>query len=391
MSETIFYNRTDETAELVKIFEGSADNNRIIILAGKSAVGKSAFVDKVLKNELRSHDSFRVNICKSSSNTIENLHYINALYRALAELANQKKWDNIHSPLQRSVSSIRNLFSLGIDVLMDKTLGEGNTLHEPTDERSVLRKRDYIVSVLKKRHFIIAFDNIQCIDTQSLEILDDILKQVSNTALIFEYTVEDDGGFDESLSFFNTLARYNASRYFLLMKKLDFSEAKKLAPPSLDEEEILALYNRSDGNLVKIQLASRMMGINDDPITIRLTSLSKDQQFLMQLIYLNESPLHINMLQQMLIGNINAPPFSEVRINQCLCELKSKKMIKIFENNEIRVYHDSIIAQLEDQKPSVILYSAYAVIKEFYRQRIRPHSSGPSTRLWDPKFRVASK
>ncbi len=345
-------------------------NNKIIIIAGRTGIGKSAFINKVLSNELRDHISIRVNICKASADTIENLYYINAFYRTLSILANKKMFDNIHSPLQRGISNLKNLLSFGFDILLDKTVGEGNTLHEPTDERSVLRKKDYIISVLQKNAFIVTIDNIQNIDIQSLEILNDIINQIRDTTFIFEYTTENESTTDELLSFYNTLKKYNATIYFFEMKCLDYSEAKKLAPTSFDELQVQELYQRSNGNLVKIQLADKSMGLYDDPIKVKLSHLSKDNRFLVNLLYLNESPVHYADLYQMLVGNLDAPPFSEQKLFECLNELEKEKIIGILSSGEIRVYHDSIIAQLDTQSASVLLYSAYGVLKGYYCQKI---------------------
>ncbi len=366
MSKEAFYNRTHEAKRMVEMVNNHSPNNKIIIIAGRTGIGKSAFVDKVLSDELREYMSIRVNICKASDDTIDNLYYFNALYRTIVNLANKKPFDKIHSPLQQGISSIKNLLSFGVDVLLDKTVGEGNTLHEPTDERSVLRKKDYIISVLRKNKFIVTIDNIQNIDVQSLEILNDILTHITNTTFIFEYTTDDEIVSDALLSFYNALKRHNATVYLIEMKYLNYSEAKKLAPPSLDENQIQELYQRSNGNLVKIQLADNSMRRDDDPITVRLARLSKDKRFLVNLLYLNESPIHCSDLVRMLIGNMNAPPFSEQKLYECINELEKEKIIRILNSGKIRIYHDSIISQLNIPSASVLLYSAYAVLKEFY-------------------------
>lgn len=365
MSKEAFYNRTLEAKRMVEMINGHLPNNKIIIIAGRTGIGKSSFIDKVLSDELRDLISIRVNICKASDDTIDNLYYINALYRAIVNLANQKPFYKIHSPLQQGIS-IKNLLSLGVDVLRDKTVGEGNTLHEPTDERGILRKKDYIISVLQKNRFIVTIDNIQNIDVQSLEIVNDILNHITNTAFIFEYTTDDEIISDALLSFYNALKRYNATVYLFKMKYLDYCEAKKLAPPSMDEIQIQELYQRSNGNLVKIQLADNSMSSDGDPIRIRLAHLSKDKRFLVNLLYLNESPIHYPDLYRMLIGNLNAPPFSEQKLLECINELEEEKVIRILDSGEIRIYHDSIISQLDSQPASVLLYSAYGVLKEYY-------------------------
>ena len=365
-----FYNRTREAARMVEIINKMPLNNKIIIIAGRTGIGKSAFVDKVLRNELRNRLSIRVNICKVSGDTIDNLYYINTLYRTIVNLANQKLFDNIHSPLQQGMSSLKNLLSFGFDVLLDKTVGEGNTLYEPANERSVLRKKDYIISVLRKNAFIVTIDNIQNIDAQSMEILNDILNHITNSTFIFEYTTSGENTSDELLAFYNALKKYNATVYLFEMKRLGYNEAKKLAPPSLTEIQIQELYQRSNGNLIKIQLADNSMSLDDDPIAVRLAHLSKDKRFVVNLLYLNESPVRYADLCRMLIGNLNAPPFSEQTIYQYINELEREKIVRILGSGEIRIYHDSIIAQLDVQAASVLLYSAYTILKEYYCRKL---------------------
>ena len=369
MSIEVFYNRTHEAESIVGMVNCSSPNNKIIIIAGRTGIGKSAFVNKVLSDELRDRMSIRVNICKASNDTIDNLHYINALYRTIADLANQKLFDNVHSPLQHGISSLKNLFSFGLDVLLDKTVGEGNILHEPTDERGVIRKKDYITSVLQKNAFIVAIDNIQNIDIQSMEIFNDILNHTKNTTFIFEYTTGSESTAEELLSFYNTLKRFNATVYLFELKCLDYSEAKKLASPSLTEIQVQELYNRSNGNLVKIQLADNTTSI-EDPIAAKLAHLSKDKQFLVNLLYLNESPIRYADLCRMLVGNLNVPPFSEQKIYEYINELEREKIIRILDSGEIGIYHDSIISQLDNQSNSVFLYAAYGVLKEYYCRKL---------------------
>lgn len=351
---------------MVRIVDNQSQNNKIIVIAGRSGIGKSAFVDKVLSAELRNYMSIRVNICKTSDDTIENLYYLNAIYRTIANFASRDVFDKVHSPFLQGISSIKNLLSFGFDALLDKTVGEGNTFYEPLDDRSVLRKKDYIVSVLQKTEFIITIDNIQNIDTHSLEVLYDILNQIANTTFVFEYTTDGKKASNELLSFYNALKRANATVYLLEMKCLDYHEAKKLAPSNLDEKEIWDLYQRSNGNLVKIQLADSLTGCNDDPITLRLLNLSKDEHFLINLLYLNESPICYSDLCRMLIGNINAPPFSEQKLSECIYKLKTMKLVRFLNSGEICIYHDSIISHLEVEPISVSLYSAYGVLKEYY-------------------------
>ena len=365
-----FYNRIQETEKMVNMVKNGTSSNKIIVISGKTGIGKSAFVDKVLSNELQNFMSIRVNICKASVDTIDNLFYINALYRTLSNLSRKKPFDKVHSPLYRGVTNIQNVLSFAVDIALDKTLGDGNLIFEHTDERSVLRKKDYIISVLEKNSCIIAIDNIQSIDTQSLEILKDVVEKIDDTTFIFEYTTNNESMSDDILAFYNTLKKFNATVYLFEMKCLDFQEAKKLAPSNIDETQLQQIYQISEGNLVKMQLADSTLGLNENPIKFRLSQLSKDKFFLVNILYLNGAIISYTDLCKMLVGNLNAPPFSEQKISRCINELENEKIIRYTSFGEVRLYHDSVISQLNLQSASAPLYSAYSVLKEYYCQKL---------------------
>ena len=94
---------------------------------------------------------------------------------------------------------------MSVDIFLDKTIGEGHTLYEPIDEKSILNKKRYIIDALRKNAFIISIDNIQNIDAHSLEILKEILEHISNTIFILEYTIEQRQPTDILMAFYNDL------------------------------------------------------------------------------------------------------------------------------------------------------------------------------------------
>ena len=366
MQKEKFYNRIHETRHLVEIITSAKPNNKIIVLAGPTGIGKSAFINKVLSNELSNHSSIHVSICRRNPDTIENLYYFNAFYRALVNFITNRKRNSLHF----DPSVLKNFVAMSVDIFLDKTIGEGHTLYEPIDEKSILNKKRYIIEALRKNAFIISIDNIQNIDAQSLEILKDILEHISNTIFILEYTIEQRQPTDILMAFYNDLNSFNAIVNFFELQQLEYSEACKLAPNGLSEAELHRLYEESNGNLVNILLAAKGIDTRLDPITYRLNELSKDERFLVNLLLLNESPLRYMDLCRMILGNFSAPPFSEKTLYNCLVGLSAKRIISFFNVDEIKIYHDSIISQLNSQLPSAILYSAYSVIRAFYCKKL---------------------
>ena len=155
MSAT-FYNRHDETAKILSFLSQKTSKNSILVLVGKSGVGKSELIRFIFNEKLPEQRVINVNVCRNTPETIENLHYINAIYRAMAELASKKFFDKIITPQQYGISSLPNVLRFVFKSLWAKFVGSEGGLYEPVDERSVLRKKGYIVSILKGKAMLYA-------------------------------------------------------------------------------------------------------------------------------------------------------------------------------------------------------------------------------------------
>ena len=329
----------------------------------------------ILNTKLKHRYSVFVNISKSSPDTIENLHYLNALYRAIVQLANQHFFDKIPSPQQEGVLNVKNLLHFGLRVLWSKTAGNENHLYEPIDEGSVLRKRDYIISLLQKQNFIIDIENIQNIDSQSLEIFREILRQVNQTTLILEYTICDSHGLDQFYSFYNELCTFNADILPFKIEKLIFDEAKKLAPSNIPEAQLQRIYQQSEGNLVKMLLSNSIMDEDADPIQFKLSCLCTNEQFIVNLIYLNDGVVEAGLLNRLLLESNSRLPFSQSLIEEHLQTLMSESILDYEAERRYYTIHDSIISELETQAASAVLYTAFRTLKEFYLKQLQEYPS----------------
>jgi predicted AAA+ superfamily ATPase len=78
-----FLNRVVEAEEISRLVLSDVSNNKIILVYGTTGVGKSGLVQKLLEDELSSQASIKVKVSKSSIDTIENLQYLNSIYRAV--------------------------------------------------------------------------------------------------------------------------------------------------------------------------------------------------------------------------------------------------------------------------------------------------------------------
>ena len=364
-----FYNRHKETNEIMSYINSQGDNNKIIVLVGKTGVGKSGLVKMILDTKL-GLPSLQVHVSKSSPDTIENLHYINAIYRAIVQRAKEKLTDDILTPQQQGMISPKNLFRLGKGILWAKLAGTESRLYAPVDEESVIQKRDYIVSVLKKKRQIISIDNIQNIDSQSLEIMKDIVRQISNTILILEYTFESTHTREEFFSFYNEWSQFNAEIRTFKIEKLDFEEAKKIAPADVPEAQLKSIYLRGDGNLVQMQLSSSLMRECDDPIHFKLSNLDRDERYVLNLVFLNSGEISLPLLYHLLLNNKAGHTLSEAIIERTLDKLRAEIILASKNTEKLYIVHDSLMSELEAQHANSPLFVAFQVLKEYYMERL---------------------
>lgn len=284
----------------------------------------------------------------------------------MCELAQDYFFDDFPSPLQQGIANINNILKFLVKVIWSKKVGTENRLYEPSEESSVIRKKNYIIQLLQKRHFIIDIENVQNIDTQSFEILKDIVEKLEGLTLILEYTINENHSQTDFTSFYNEITFFKAQVSAFSIKALDFSEAKKLAPPNIPEERLASLYSQADGNLVELILSNNTLAETDNPIEEKIASLTKDEKFLVDVIYLNGSGIETALLYYLILGNQAAPPLSKFQIDSIVRKLTEESIIKIEENGTIRIFHDSIISELDNQSPNSILFTAYNILKTHY-------------------------
>lgn len=363
--------REIETNEILEILNKPADNNKIIYLTGISGVGKTGFVKKLSQSSLLTHAILSVKISKSSVETIENLQYFNALYKTVTYYAKNKMFDSVLSPAQQNMRSIKSLRRVFFSIFKSKSgLSDMEPLSEPAEDASVVRKKDYLIYVLKKNDIIIDIENIQNVDTQSLELIKDIIYESQNRTFIFEYTLTNSNysHFENQYKEFREICS-DISCYKI--EKMDFLIAKNLAPAdiNIDIEEVRMLYEKSNGNLMEIILANEHSNESESNINTNIKKLSKKEKYILFIIFLNDAPIEYDDLAVMVIENDN-----EIRLDfeelKSLINILCQKKILIKENDIIKIKHDSIIDALQMYMQSPILYCAYITLKNYYNDNL---------------------
>lgn len=232
--EEPFYDRDGERKNIPKQIRALRDQRQVIVLTGTTGVGKSGLAEKLLRDELPDYRSVIVPMGKSSVSTIENLSYFNALYRALAQVAQDRKDYRLKTPRQYGRRNILNWLRISFGAIKNYlNMDQDRHISEPLEEYSVSRKKEYILSILKKGPFIVNVQNVHNIDTQSAELFQNISRDIPALVWILEYTLSDEGMDNQFYAFINEWQSTVAPCYVYEIQKLDFELAFNLAPPEV--------------------------------------------------------------------------------------------------------------------------------------------------------------
>ncbi len=249
-------------------------------------------------------------------------------------------------------------------------LSDMEPLSEPAEDAGVVRKKDYLLYVLKKNDIIIDIENIQNIDTQSWELIKDIIYEAHNRTFIFEYTLTNSSHnhFENQYKEFREICS-DISCYKI--EKMDFLIAQDLAPAdiNINFDEVRVQYEKSNGNLMEIILANEYSNESESNIDTKIKKLSKKEKYILFIVYLNDAPIEYDDLAVMAIENDN-----QIRLDfeelKSLINILCQKKILIKENDTVKIKHDSIIEALQIYMQSPILYCAYITLKNFYNDNL---------------------
>lgn len=378
----VFFDREVETQEVSDIIKRKFDNNQILILTGYSGVGKSGLMAKIRNQSTFNIPIISIKLSKSSVETIENFQYFNAIYKGVVDFAQKKALDRALSPTQKGLIDIGNLIKVGWS-LAKAAIGIADTMPiaEPSEDSSALRKKDYLIYFFNKNNIILDIENVQNIDTQSLEYLCEIIKSTSQCTFVFEYTLTDNAPYHYK-NFYKELMETNAEICGYTIEKMDFSYAKCLAPrtQNIDEAMLRDLYDKSNGNLMEIILADvNRITINQSNILSTINNLKKNEKFILFMIFLNEGTISYYELYEAVLPSADVNYTNHIMIvpaelNKILQNLQTYKLVDIHEEI-ITLKHDSIATEIRKQPYSPILLSGYTALKEYYNRKLQ-HEPG---------------
>ena len=376
-----FLNRTKECHELSAIIRQNANNNCVIILSGTTGVGKSGLAQHLFRTRIHSKESICVRVSKSSPDSIESTHYLNAVYRSFVEYAKANKASTL-SPKEHALKDSSNVLRMTKDWLKNRAgFSESSKLYQPTYELSLVQKKDYIIDILKIGEFILNIENIQNIDTVSFEMLFEIIKSVSKTTFLFEYTTaQEDNAM--LLNFYNELATVCSNAHIYSIEKLPFVEARSLAPSDIkiDDSLLSNIYSNSNGNLMQIILANQRIGAVRDSIQTTLASLGKDDNYIVSLVYWSGGELEGTDLLKMLAHQYanGAHLIFQDSFFESVKRLVDMNVIDVSNQERYAIAHDSILEELERMILNPQLLLAYSVVKNYLLEQLRESPNNPA-------------
>lgn len=369
-----FYDRSDERKKIPDQISAHRGQRQIIMLVGTTGIGKTSLAEKLLRDELANYKSVTVPMGKSSVSTIENLSYFNALYRRLNDLAKERKDFHIKTAGQRGRRSLIGWIRFAWGMVKGYfNMAPETRIYEPVEELGVSNKKQYILSVLKSGPFIVNVQNIHNIDTQSAELFQSISQNVPDLIWLLEYTTPEKECDDQFYTFCNEW-RCVANPSIYIIKKLDFDLAFNLAPPEVQspqQRKILeARYEKARGNLLTIMVVPKNLDEDGDYIQTKLVSLSKDEKYVVYILFLNGTPMSEFILYSILTkaddssGKIS---FSISGAMALLDKLETERIIKK-RDETYSIRHDTLITVLSQMPADPPRFLAFKALESHYQE-----------------------
>lgn len=369
MGEKEFINRTQDFSNMETIISTSSSEEALaIIIYAPSGYGKSKFVEEFFKRQCGEYTKIKVP-CHLGKNQVANdLEFVANFYGQLY----QEKPPAVTEKL--SMRNATGEFSTyGISFSLP-TLLSPDIAHSS----KALMMIDFIKKRLSQGKYIIDFENFQKIDQESFELLKEILSVHTDNIFLFEYTVsdltienrKDVVRMQEILNNYLVCDLYelhaldkNALKTICKIRNIDYR---------LAEEYFFT--GETQGDLYTVITLQHAVIKKKNDIPLNNIPLSKEEKLILYIVLLNQNKIKEEELfeifsQQTLVlaGNNK---FSVLYICEIINKLSVKELI-IEKNYEIWIYHDKIIDLYDLSKQDVILWNAYALLKEYYIKCIK--------------------
>lgn len=299
--------KTSVSQKLAKLINENKINKDVILIksALDSTIQEGAFI-KYIFESIKKY--YLINSKKRKSKKRKNsfAYYIGhqnfRIFKNLIEQAYQdnKEYHKFKISIFQIIKIICQFIFLKIGLL------------EEVDTTSIDNKLmlKYIKYILKKEKIVLCIENSQYFDNSSLEALIELLIENKHRSIyvIFEFTLEENSKNLASLSRIEHELDYSEIAYKESeLEKLDLQYVLKLAKQcckSADHffvQEIERIYTGNIQKVVNYAFNYSVQTVCDSDSTLMLLqTLSNDQKYIMAVILLNNTIIHISMLKKVL-------------------------------------------------------------------------------------------
>lgn len=399
----------DRTIELEKInkFYKNLNESSLLLMFSKTGIGKSSlshkFTDSIksnnnidviyvitnpINNDFSSQGSYQKEIFKwvyrhfkdNSEYSFENYIFSNKTYKKYIIskiISESQSQDSLKSLILKvfGVNILKRIFK--IDEF------DYELLFEDYSKQTNKIAKEYIEYILKNRKLILVIDNIQNIDSFSLDIILDWISAYKRNKhlIIFEYTVEDSR--DNIIKMRERICNYDVNFYFLELNNMDADNAIEAAKMhafddnvdiKIKNSEVKNYYKKkADGNIRSLEDFIRTYIHNKSCNCISysatyesISSLDNNAALILSLVCLNGSKINKYLLSE-LLKNYN----DYININNSLDVLINEFDLLVERDNEYYIKHASIFDswnEASNEKLNKITLIAYSLLTKQYNK-----------------------
>ena len=317
-----FINRSIELNNLRNETEKSYGfDNKIIFLKGISGIGKSSLTKKFL--EKTKHPSIKISIDKSAVSNFEDGYFIKRIalevdkysiksnkidsletYRKRLKniIQDDKIWENILNETRYLVSASNKPNQIKSKV---KSNFFHNSLVKSNSSNIIYLLTEYLLEIFDRNNFILNIENIQVIDTLSLEILINLIEISKGSIFLLEFTYESENRYFDLI---NKLQKFNLTIYDIPPLSLENIHELLRDSPDVVLEIINKSFSSWDGNLIPLKdifyTVKNGMKINSNyglsnASKFHLKSLNRSEVFFLFIILCHIDPVEIEQVKEL--------------------------------------------------------------------------------------------
>jgi tetratricopeptide (TPR) repeat protein len=367
-----FVNRHKEFEFLKTQSNFSNKKSNTVLICGESGIGKSELTKNFLSQNKNLMPSIKVSIQQAEKNAYSAGYYITKLAKALhicsendervrslskflkqrksSEIVFKRVTENLVADLVSTIP-LSNSIKIISDIALSKGEFDLSKFFESTDSDILITLYDYVRAECKRTPLTINMENIQSMDSYSLELLIKIIKDSTNCLYILEFTDNDNSGYTFSeiiTEFENNEIKIET----LPVLPLTINDVKKVIEdhPNVTWDLIQNSYVNWNGNMrLLVDLLAKLkyglpleLKVNLDLNSAtydHLNLLSGSELFILTVIQIHKEPVQKSLLDKILLYK---EAFQFVfDLQSILQKLEEHSLIKYLKD-EIVLAHDSI-------------------------------------------------